>query len=346
MANVGSLGSPQNLTNALSEAFEAQIVRQINRKSVLLSVLPIIMGEGKRCAWDVEEAGATAATYAEAADVASGDYGVDQELPATLDWGLYRAPFQITGLADSAAYTSPRPEGLRNYWQEKLFGSVSKLGDVINKGLYTGTGANSILGLHATAGALLDTGVYAGIDRSTATFWQGNVLANGGTPRAISFDLMRQAVRATYVQSGEEPDVIVTDPIQWDKFALLFEANRRYPINTITTMAGEIKLSAGHRALDFDGIPVLRDKDHPAGKMSFLNTAYQQVKFLPTRPEQDVQGPNGNFVVHDDKGQTSGLPARIEFLGKTGDTTKAFTKVYVQLVTKRPNATALLDDLS
>lgn len=345
MAAVASLGTPQFLTNALSEAFENAIVRQMNRKSVLLSTLPIISGEGKRCAWDVEADTATAATYAEAAAVGGGEFSADEELPATLDWGLYRSALEVTGLAVAAAESSDRPSDLKAYWKQKLFGSVSKLGSKINVDLYTGTGANSIIGLHSTAGALLDTGTYAGIDRAVKTFWQGNILANGAVPRPITFSLMRDAIRAIYVDCGEAPDLIITDPIQWDKVAALYDTNRRWMTNTVQTAAGSITLAAGVKALEFDGIPVLRDKDHPAGKMSFLNSSYLNVKFLPTRRNQPMSD-DGTFKIHDEKGQESGLPAKVEFLGKVGDTSRAFVAVYVQLVNRRPHSCAGLTDLS
>lgn len=346
MPATASLGSPGNLSDALSEQFENEIVRAINRESLLLSVLPTIRGNGKRSAWDVQGDNTAGGSYAEADDVQEAEYGSEAEIPATLGWGLYRTPFRVTGLAQAAAATTDRPSELQEYWLEKMFGAVSRLGQLINIDLYTGVGANKILGLYATAGALLDTGTYAGIDRSTNTFWQGNVVGNSGTPRPISFSLMREVVREIFIASGREPDLIVTDPIQWDKYAALFDSNRRYTIDTIRTAAGEIKLSGGHRALEFDGRPVLRDKDHPAGKMSFIDTANVRVKFLPTRANQPSTEAEGTFAIHDDRGRVSGLPCRIEHLGKTGDTTKSFAKVYPQLVNRRCNSSGALIDLS
>lgn len=345
MAATGSLGTPQFLSNALSEMFEDRVVKQINRKSVFLQVFSAIPGRGKRVAWDIEEEGALADAYAEADDVQEAEYGVDEDKPATLSWGLYRAAFRVTGLAMAAAGTTDHPAELQNYWFEKMFGAVSRLGSVINGKIFIGTGSNHILGLYATAGALLDTGTYAGLDRSTETYFQGNVVGNSGTARPLSFGLMRETLREIYIQSGENVDVIMTDPIQWDKFAALFDNNRRW-MQTVNVAGGTITLSGGHQALEFDGIPVLRDKDHPAGKMSFLNSNHVKIRYLPTRPNQPVSEADGQFQVHDDKAVTNGLPCRIEYLGKSGDTTKAFVKTYVQLQNRRPNATGALIDLS
>ena len=332
------------ISNALSQNYEAEIVRQINREASTLRFLPKIMGEGKNCAWDTELDGAAAATYADGADVADGDFGVDDNLPATLAWGLYRAPFRATGLAIAAAGSSRTPETLRNLFEEKMFGSVSKLGSVINTALFTGTGSNSILGLLAANGALDSAGTYATIDRAAQTSWQGNKLANGGTPRAITIDLLRQVVRNILTKSGGYPDIMVCDPLTFDKIAALYDTNRRW-VDTVNTAAGEIKLRGGERGLDFDGIPIMRDKDCTAGNLVAVNTNHVQVRFLPTFPSQTAAGANGTYEIKDDAGRVSGLPARIEMLGKTGDTEKAYAKVYCQLVNKRPNASAWLTDL-
>lgn len=351
MAGIAILGTGAgavDLSNALSQEFENDIVRQINREAATLRFLPKMVGYGKNCAWDAEVGGALAATYSEEADVGAGEFGVDDTLPATLNWGLYRSPFRITGIANAASASSSSPAGLRNLLAEKMFGAISKLGDVVNKGVWSGTGANAIVGLLATNGGLDDAGTYANINRATYADWQGNVRTGAvqGTPEALTFDRMRQVVRDIFVVSGMAPDLIVTEPAVFDKFAGLFDANRRWPASVISTAAGEVTLRGGEQALEFDGIPVIRDKDHPANKMSFLNTNHIRVAFLPTFPGQDNAGPNQTFVIHDDQKRISGLPARIEMLGKTGDTTKAFIKVYVQTKVTRPNACGVLEDIT
>lgn len=332
------------VSNALSQTYESQIVRQINREAATLRFLPKKFGAGKNVAWDTEFDGALAASYADGADVADGDFGVDDNLPATLAWGLYRAPFRATGLAIAAAGSSHSPDTLKNLFEEKMFGAVSKLGSVVNTALFTGTGANSILGLLAANGPLDSVGTYAGIDRAVQTGWAGNKLANGGTPRAVSFDLLRAMIRSIFTRQGGYPDILICDPLTFDRIAALFDTNRRW-MDSVTTAAGEIKLRGGERALDFDGIPIMRDKDCTAGNVVAINTQHVEVRFLPTYPSQAASGPNGTFEIHDDMGRVSGLPARIEMLGKTGDTEKAYAKVYVQVRNNRPNSCGWLTDL-
>ena len=53
--------------------------------------------------------------------------------------------------------------------------------------------------------------------------------------------------------------------------------NVKWEGNTVTTAAGTITLRGGERALEFDGIPVVRDKDHPAGAISFMNSNVTRV---------------------------------------------------------------------
>ena len=335
--------SLSTLSNALSQEFEPMVARQMNRKTVTLQLLPKVIGGGKNLAWDPQFDGSTAAEYAEGADVAEADYDNDEEAPATLSWGLYRAAGRVTGLAAAAAATSQSPQELQDLFKERVMGNASKLGAKVNADLFAGTGANRILGIDQ--GAFAATGTYATIDRAVRTEWAGNVLANGGIGRAISFALMDELLEAIYTRSGTQPDVFVMHPTQFRKFGALFESNRRWPISEITTAAGTIKLAGGFQALEHAGIPVVRDKDATLGKVFAVNTSETRVKFLPTRPGQDNAGPNNTFQVADDKGNFSGLPARISMLAKTGDTTKWMVYVYAQLQCRTPNANGILADI-
>jgi hypothetical protein len=335
-----------DISDALSQEFEAKIIRQVNRKQGLLSILPKVVGAGKNCAWDVEVGGATSAAGADGDDIAEGDYDSDAYHDAVLGWGNYRAAFRVGGQAQAAARTTSSPEQVRNLFTEKMFGSVSKLASDLNVALYTGSGAtNNIFGLLTAEGPLSAAGTYATIVRGSVTEWASNELANGGTPRFLTQDLMRSALRAVFNVSGDNCDLIVTDPLTWDLFGALLDTNRR-PVYDIQTAGGAIKMQGGWSALEFDGIPVIRDKDCPAGNMLFLCTEHLAVQFLPTYPGQSNTGDNSSFASHDDKGDVSGLPFRIEMIGKAGDSDKAFVKVYPQLKCRRPNAQAWLADIA
>lgn len=343
MASTVTLAS---VSDSLSQVFEDRLVRQINRKQGLLSLLPKRVGAGKNCAWDPEFDGAKAASGADGDDIDNAEYGSDDTKPAVLNWANYRAPFRVGAQAQAAARTSHSPVELRTLFRSKTFGSVSKLGDVINKRLFSGDGTtNEIMGIFVDNGPIDDAGTFATIDRSVDTEWQGNVLGNSGTPRLLTQDLMREAIRDIFTRCGEHPDLIVTDPFTWDLFGSLLDTNRR-PIYEITTAAGLITMRGGWSALEFDGIPVVRDKDATAGNMAFINTNYMLVEFLPTYAGQQNSDDTDLYAVHDDKGSTSGLPCRINMLGRTGQADKAYLDIFPILKVSRPNSHAWLQDLT
>lgn len=351
MATV-DLGS---VTAALATIFEQDIVSQFNRATVLSKLLPFKDGESKNLAWDAEFGTVPSdASLAEGANVST--FNDDTIVPAVLNWGTYSEAFQVTGKALAAAAATRNPDELANLFAEKLERAVQRLTAAINKDWYAGPGTGDrIMGLSATAGGLMSTGVYAGIDRSVQTLWAGNVLANGGTPRANSFTLMRDARRQIYVASGEMPDLIVCDAQQHENYGLLFGNQRRY-VQDITLRGITIKLDGGYQALEFDGIPVIADIHCPAGQMLFLNTKHIRIRQLPDALSAAQAGgnpsaPQGVIRLHGTaesqygQGPVNGLTARINPLAVNGDKYAFQLVLYPQLQVRRPNANAVLTDL-
>ena len=79
--------TPQTLALiTLATNYRPAIVRQINRKSAALQVLPIVEGSGSNCSWVVEADGHLGENYADGADASN--FGSDAQAPATLNWGL------------------------------------------------------------------------------------------------------------------------------------------------------------------------------------------------------------------------------------------------------------------
>ena len=66
----------------LAQNYRGDVVRQINRRSALLKLLPLVKGEGKNCAWSVEGSGAVAENYTEGQDASN--FGSDSQNEALL----------------------------------------------------------------------------------------------------------------------------------------------------------------------------------------------------------------------------------------------------------------------
>jgi len=344
-----SLVTQAAIANNLATIFEDQITSQINRSAVSLQLVQVGAGQGKNVQWSARFGTDVSGSRADGADLVPGDFKNDTKVPANLDYGTYDAPFSMTGKAIAAAMNARNPAELENLFADEMGDAVERLAKGLNQEFYTGTGGtDEINGLYNTAGPLDTTGVYAGIDRSGQAQWASNELDNSGTPRALSFALMRSTLDAVYDASGENIDLIVAGSALWSKFGNLFATERRWT-QTVNLRGQEIVLSGGHKALEFDGIPVVRDVDHPLTKMSFLSTRHVKMCQMPDAISEvnqsagmvDVAGsPEMDFGQ-----QSTGLSARINPLGRNGDSYRFQLILYPQLQVRRCNAQASLIDL-
>jgi hypothetical protein len=336
------------ISNSLATLFEDRIATQINRATVLLQVLPVQDGTtGKNIAWIARFGTAVGQARAEGAVVNYSN--TDTKVPATLDFGTYEDAFSITGKSVAAAANTRNPADLENLFTEELSECVERLAKGVAIDLYVGTGATDhIMGLVASGGAIMDTGVYANIDRGTYPQWAGNVDGNSGVGRALTFDLMRGMRRDIYRASGQKPDLIVTTPEIHEKYGALFGQQRRYTTE-IKLRGSMITLDGGYQMLEFDGIPVLEDVDCTSGDMLFLNTRYVRVVQLPD-PATTVNGSTGVVGIAGTDEEQLGQPsrklrARINPLGRTGDFFTFQLILYPQLQVRRPNSCGVLTDI-
>lgn len=336
------------IASTLATLFEERISSQINRATVLLQLVPVGNGPGKNLTWSVRFGSAVGSKIADGADVAV--FNNDDKVPATLDYGTYHDAFSVTGKAMAAAANTRNPDELADLFGDELGDSVERLAKGISQALYTGDGSpDAIMGLcDNTAGALLDTGTYAGINRVTRPQWAANVDDNGGVGRALTFDLMRDMRTQIYTASGLKPDLIVTTPALHGKFGSLFGQNRRY-VQDIYLRGQKITLSGGYGALFFDDIPVVEDVDCPVGEMLFLNTRLMDIRQLPD-PAQAISQAMGSVTVQGSEEEQFGAPtgkltARINPLARSGDKFKFQLICYPQLRVRRPNAFGRIKDL-
>lgn len=343
-----------NLSDVLTTIFADDLTTAINRACVLPQVLPVKSFAGKNISWVVRftnGSGYTNGAVADGADVAA--YNKDTKVPATLQYCTYIEAVSVGGRAQAAAAAAGNPAELANLIGEELGEASQRLALAISQGFYTGTGAsNELQGLYSTTGTtyggLLATGTYAGIDRATYTEWAANVDAGSSVNRGLTVDLMRDMMKTIYTACGEFPDVIVTDPIQWNKYGKLLGQFRQ--LKQEVTMRGQkIVLDGGFRALDFDGIPVIQDVNHPAGKMSFLNTRHVYIAQLPFyRVMTNDVGEMALAGTAEEQFGAGGikLGARIKHLAESGDALKLELISYPQIVVKNPNRCGSLTYLS
>jgi len=119
------------------------------------------------------------------------------------------------------------------------------------------------------SGIVSATSTIQGLAPGTYAWWAANVLANAGTPRAITESLMQTALDTTETASDGTTKAILTSFGVRRAYQALLTTTRRYE-NTMD-------LKGGKKALDYNGLPLIADKDAPTGKIFFLDTDYLKV---------------------------------------------------------------------
>lgn len=316
----------------LAQNYRGDIVRQINRRTMLLRLLQIVKGEGKNVAFAPEADGALAENYADGADAAN--FGSDAQASATLSWGLYRSNFHVTGLAQAASSTSGTPMGNLALWARNQINGAAKLASTVNKDLFSGAGTGTLIaGLDVAIGSVSNT--YAGIDRSQgANAYFRPTVVDPGILTAPTFATIRDDLRKIYEASGENPDIAVCNPAIFNVIGSLFDSTRRQ-IQEIQTARGAVRLDFGFGAIEVDGTMFVKDKDATAATIYYLNSNHVRVEYLPPKSPPGVMA--AQAVANDGFGEVP-LGITYEMLAKLGDSDRAQAKTYAQLVVDRPDA--------
>jgi len=111
------------------------------------------------------------------------------------------------------------------------------------------------------SGIVAATGTYLNIVRAGKPEWQGNLVDAAG---AITEEKMRIAMDQGLINGNAECDLILTDLVTRRRYEKLLQAQKRF--------VKPMDLEGGFSALEFDGKPLVADKDAPAERMWFLHT--------------------------------------------------------------------------
>lgn len=322
----------------LAQLYRGDVVRQANRQCAALRVLRIVPGSGKNTAWAPEYDGAIGESFSEGADAAN--FGSDGQASAILEWGSYRSNFHVSGLAMAAAASMApaSPVGNQDLWGRNMANAGAKLASTINAAIHAGAGTTgTIAGFGVALGSASNT--YAGIDRSSATYWRP-IISDPGSLTIPTLTSIRKHQGLIYTACGEYPDVAFCPVDVFDTIGSLFDGNRQY-VQTVNTARGQINLEAGYEGISFNGTVFLRDKDAVANKIVFVNSRHVRIEYLPpaipglSEVMSKVYTPDDGFGVVP-------LGMTYEKLAKSGDSDKAQVKTYVQLVVDRPNSCGMM----
>jgi hypothetical protein len=133
---------------------------------------------------------------------------------------------------------------------QSLKGDTSSYGNVFN-------------GLQSACGT---TGTYGGINRATVgnEYWHGQAI-DAGAATDPWLALLEEAIDLVEIHSDGQVDLMVTTHEIWAHLMNHLVAQKRY--------TGDMKINGWCRALDFNGIPIVRDKHCPDGLLFALDTS-------------------------------------------------------------------------
>lgn len=131
-----------------------------------------------------------------------------------------------------------------------------------------GTG-NTNLDPMGLQGIVSDSTTLQGLAPATYTWWKANVLANGAVNRAISETLLQTAMDTTEINSDGEVKLVLTTYGVSRAYQQLLTTKRQY--------MNQLDLKGGKKALDFNGKPMVTDKQAPANKIFMLDTDFLKI---------------------------------------------------------------------
>lgn len=327
----------------LVQKYRGRLVNVINRTSVALKLLPIKAGSGKNCAWGIKLSGQVSENYSEGADASN--FGSNAQVPAVLNWGMYRANSHVSGTALRAAAGSDSPEGADQLFEDNMIDGAEDLTSRLNQAIFTGAGSGTTMaGLNVALGD--DSNTYATIDRSDSTYASFRpYVVDPGVYTPISFTHIRTDLSTIQTNSGRRPRIALCSPLVFNQIAGLFDSSRIKYEETVQTSRGAVVLDHSQRGVIVENCMFIPDKDASAGYIYYLPPDEDDlaIEYLPPAPlariQQAMQAMAGVPLMpaNDGYGQAP-LGYEIQPLAKNGDSERFSLVTNLQLRCRRPNA--------
>jgi len=329
MADVPFLFS--DLVGVISNAYRPAVVRTLNRRSTLFKTLPIVQSSAPVIYWDIEEDGMEAETFTDGDAVT--DAAVDAVSSATLRRGLLRVNFSLGDEAIANARLIPAgPQSLMGLVARQYTNSVLTWVSAANLKMFSSS--SGVIGLDT---ALLNTGSYAGIDRTTVHENFRAYYQDPGSLTPPTLKMIRGDLSAIYDQCGETPDLAFCASAVWNKIASLFDDVRRYTVETMMTARGPIMLDGSAAGIMIDGCVFLKDKDATANTIYYVNSQYVNIEYCNLQPAEQMDAANRTLIADDGYGQIP-VGLYLKRLGALGASERFTTEGSIQIVVSKPNA--------
>lgn len=278
--------STSTIQQLFKEYVDPMIQEQLNQATVTYNLLPHRGGNGRQINFRVHTSRNTASFLAEGGSYASAsNQGIAN---AQLNWTRIQVPIEVTKTAIAASRVSAA--ALKEALTYEMTMAMKDIINYINYAVLTTDGTGSPASVDGLPEAIDDGtnyGTYAGITRSSSTYWKAQYMANGGTNRDLTLDLMRQ-LRTKIEKAGGKLKYVVTSPELRDKYEAILFAMVRVVNPTVndTLAAGFTTLAFGNAKLVGDPLPAPASGSNTfANKMYFLGEEPEIRELRPVRTE-------------------------------------------------------------
>jgi len=273
---------PQGLLAAdisahLNSVYPQVLIDAIGRKSALLGLFPrTFQVGGSAIEWRVNYAGNTSA-----GSYGDGDSptvaGKQAYLKASLAWRYNRVQIRVSRQAMEQAAGNVSLIG--DIYQNEIDLGTADLIDTMETQVMsdgTGNGSKDITGIQIAVSA---SGTYAGILRSTYTWWQ-SAITNISPPLT---EAMIKALGRTLRNTPRKANstLFLCGPAVWGLIGDLLESDRFYSFaqSTPSYLTG-LMYEGGYRALGFEGRPIVEIPGYTANRLDYLDLNQAGIKFI------------------------------------------------------------------
>lgn len=196
------------------------------------------------------------------------------------DWKQAETNVTVDGLT---LIRADSPEAVVNFLDYEFRSARTDLAEILGGGVWS-DGSNGLF-IDGLKGAVDDTTVlttYAGINRSTNTWWKSQVDTSTTT---LTLSAM-QTLFGNCTEGARHPTLLVGTQANYNRFWVLGQTNQTWPVGP--GAVDEQLMQAGFSNLIFNGVPLAVDSHVPANHIFFLNEEYIDL-FVNPRADFDMK---------------------------------------------------------
>jgi hypothetical protein len=249
------------LSELLTQLYERPFENLVDQGSEVWSWLPKQGISSDQARWKMQYAGnSSVGFYSELGDLGVADHQYYK--PAALTMRFVKVVVQVSGVMQAMTQGEG---GYREAWSSEVEDGLDNLKTLVNDTLMSTTAAaSSGLAFDGIPGVILNSGVYAGIDSGTYTWWQSYI--KDASAAAVSVALLQDVLRNVRQRPRRgRPSIIFCDLTQFDYYGNTQTGLRRYQPQ------GKMDGGFAQNDLDFAGIPVRGIPSYPAQRFDFLD---------------------------------------------------------------------------